>query len=138
MNHKQSLPWTAITYPQDFSDEGAALGPQTILRLQRIVTAEKNGEYMISSVVLACGIGPDKDQYPRQTLSFSDMMKRWLIDEGTFPSTVIYSSSNHQAWNCIEVTLEMIRMIKEKDLPRNILVISTGFHIYPRMWTTWN
>jgi hypothetical protein len=37
----------------------------------------------------------------------------------------------------MEVTLEMISMIKEAGLPRNVLVASTGFHIYPRMWATW-
>jgi hypothetical protein len=37
----------------------------------------------------------------------------------------------------MEVTVEMIRLIKEKGLPKNVLVASTGFHIFPRMWTAW-
>src|SRR5215469_18842130 len=65
--------WTAITYAQDFSDEGAGLGPQTILRLQRIVDARNEG-YNIKAVVLAGGIGPEKELYPMQTKPFANMM----------------------------------------------------------------
>jgi len=65
------------------------------------------------------------------------MMKDWLVAEGTFPADTIHCSTNHAAWNCMEVTLEMIKMIKAQGLSRNVLVVSTGFHIYPRMWMTW-
>jgi hypothetical protein len=136
MESRKNEPWTAITYPQDFSGEGAGLGPQTILRLQRIIQAHREG-YNIRAVVLACGLGPDKKEYPRQTRSFADMMGEWLIKEGTFPADMIHCSTNDNAWNCIEVTLEMIQMIKAKRLPKNVLVASTGCHIYPRMWSTW-
>jgi len=129
-------PWTAITYPQDFSGAGAGLGPQTILRLQRIVRARREG-YNICAVVLACGLGPDTHEYPNQTRSFANMMKEWLVNEGTFSADMIHCSSNDKAWNCIEVTLEMIKMIKAKGLSKNVLVASTGFHIFPRMWSTW-
>ena len=129
-------PWTAITYPQDFSGQGAGLGPQTILRLKRIVAARREG-YDIRAIVLACGIGPDMTQHPKQTRPFAEMMKEWLVAEGTFPTDMIHSSTNNKAWNCIEVTLEMIEMIKATGLSRNVLVVSTGFHIYPRMWSTW-
>jgi hypothetical protein len=130
------ISWTAITYPQDFSEQGAALGPQTILRLKRIILARQQG-YNITAIVLACGLGPDVDEYPKQTKSFATMMKEWLVAEGTFPAEVIYSSTNDRAWNCIEVTLEIIGMIKAKGLSRHVLVTSTGFHIFPRMWVTW-
>jgi hypothetical protein len=126
--------WTAITYAQDFSGEGAGLGPQTILRLQRIVEARNEG-YQIKAVVLAGGIGPDKALYPKQTKPFANMMGEWLVNEGKFSPGEIYCSAD--AWNCIEVTLEMIRLIKANRLPQNVLVVSTGHHIYPRMWTTW-
>ena len=129
-------PWTAITYPQDFSDGGAGLGPQTILRLKRIVLARREG-YDIRAIVLACGLGPDTHEYPRQTKPFDQMMKEWLVAEGTFLADMIHCSENHKVWNCIEATLEMIRMIQSRDLPRHVLVASTGFHLYPRMWTTW-
>ena len=128
--------WTAITYPQDFSGAGAGLGPQTILRLQRIVQARREG-YNIGAIVLACGLGPDVREYPQQTKSFASMMKDWLVKEGTFPAAMIHCSTNDKVWNCIEVTIEMITMIKAQGLPRNVLVASTGFHIYPRMWSTW-
>lgn len=128
--------WTALTYPQDFSGAGTALGPQTILRLKRLVRARQQGRN-ISAVVLTCGIGPDVGEYPQQTRPFSEMMKDWLVAEGTFTAEMIHCSENHRPWNCIEVTLETIRMVKELGLPRNILVVSTGSHIYPRMWTTW-
>lgn len=128
--------WTAVTYPQDFSEEGAGLGPQTILRLQRIIQARREG-YNIQAVVLACGLGPDTNEYPRQTLSFAEMMAEWFTKEGTFTSDMIHCSTNHKVWNCIEVTLEMIKMIRAAGLPRNVLVSSTGYHIYPRMWSTW-
>ena len=126
--------WTAITYAQDFSDEGAGLGPQTILRLQRIVEARNEG-YQIKAVVLAGGIGPEKALYPKQTKSFANMMGEWLVSEGKFSAGEIYCSAD--AWNCIEVTLETIRLIKANRLPQNVLAVSTGHHIYPRMWTTW-
>ena len=128
--------WTAITYPQDFSAEGAGLGPQTILRLQRIVQARREG-YNIRAVVVACGLGPDTKEYPHQTRSFAAMMGEWLVREGTFSSDTIHCSPNLKAWNCIEVTLEMISLIQARQLPRNVLVVSTGYHIYPRMWSTW-
>jgi hypothetical protein len=126
--------WTAITYAQDFSDEGAGLGPQTILRLQRIVDARAEG-YNIPAVVLAGGIGPEKSLYPKQTKPFATMMGEWLVNEGKFSPGEIYCSAD--AWNCIEVTLEMIRLIKLNKLPQNVLVVSAGYHMYPRMWTTW-
>jgi hypothetical protein len=50
---------------------------------------------------------------------------------------MIHCSRNDNAWNCIEVTLEMIALIKAQGLSKNVLVVSTGFHIFPRMWTTW-
>lgn len=136
MRSRRHEPWTAITYPQDFSEEGAGLGPQTILRLKRLVLARRQG-YDIQSIVLACGLGPDISEYPRQTRLFADMMGEWLVTEGTFSADKIHCSTNNRAWNCIEVTLEMIKMIKEKGLSRNVLVVSTGFHIFPRMWSTW-
>jgi len=133
---RKNEPWTAITYPQDFSDEGAGLGTQTVLRLRRIIHARREG-YNISAIVLACGLGPEVSKYPKQTRPFSEMMKDWLIAEGTFPPEKIYCSANHKAWNCMEVTLEMIKMIESKALSQNVLVASTGFHIFPRMWATW-
>lgn len=126
--------WTAVTYAQDFSREGASLGPQTILRLKKIASARDSG-YNIDAVVLAGGLGPDVAEYPRQTRAFSAMMAEWLVDEGKLPSEKVYHSD--QGWNCIEVTLEMIRQIKANRLSQNVLVVSTGFHIYPRMWTAW-
>lgn len=136
MDSRKDEPWTAITYPQDFSGAGAGLGPQTILRLQRIVQAKREG-YNIRAIVLACGLGPDTKEYPKQTRSFADMMGEWLVKEGTFTAERIHCSPNDTVWNCIEVTLEMIQMIQDKRLPRNVLVASTGYHIYPRMWSTW-
>ncbi|MEI6057417.1 MAG: hypothetical protein WCQ60_00415 [bacterium] len=129
--------WTAVTYPQDFCEHGAALGPQTILRLQKLVDTQKQGRFQISHVVLACGIGPDTQEYPQQVKSFAVMMKDWLVAEGTFDANVIHCSKNDNVWNCIEVTIEMIRVIRGFNLSRNILVVSTGFHLYPRMWVTW-
>lgn len=128
--------WTAITYPQDFSEGGAAIGPQTLLRLKRLVRAREQG-YNIGAIVLACGMGPDVSEYPQQTRPFSEMMRDWLVAEGTFTVETIHCSQNHKAWNCIEVTLETIRIVKAMGLPRNVLVTSAGFHIFPRMWTTW-
>jgi hypothetical protein len=128
--------WTAVTYPQDFSDQGASLGPQTILRLKKIVLARRQG-CNIRAIVLACGLGPDKHEYPRQTRSFAAMMKDWLVNEGAISADMIHCSANDQVWNCIEVTVEMIKMIKAMGLSKNVLVISTGFHIFPRMWSTW-
>jgi len=136
MDAQKNEPWTAITYPQDFSGAGAGLGPQTILRLRRIVQARREG-YNIRAVVLACGLGPDKQEYPQQTRSFAEMMGEWLLQEGTFTTDMIHCSTNDQAWNCMEVTLEMIQMIQTKGLPKNVLVASTGYQIYPRMWATW-
>lgn len=126
--------WTAITYAQDFSGEGAGLGPQTILRLKRIMEARATG-YNIEAIVLAGGIGPDKEEYPKQTRPFAEMMKEWLVTEGKFPANKIYCDV--ESWNCIEATIGMIRVIKENKLPQNVLVVSTGGHIYPRMWTAW-
>ena len=134
MDSPKQKSWTAITYAQDFSDQGAGLGLQTILRLQRIVDARKEG-YNIKAVVLAGGIGPEKELYPKQTKPFANMMGEWLVNEGKFTPEEIHCSAD--AWNCIEVTLEMIRLIKLNRLPQNVLVVSTGHHIYPRMWTTW-
>jgi hypothetical protein len=129
--------WTAITYPQDFSDSGASLGPQTILRLQKIVDTKNEGGYPITDVVLACGMGPDTHEYPRQTRSFALMMKEWLVMEGTFSQESIHCSGDDNVWNCIQATMEMLSIIKQLGLSRNVLVVSTGFHIYPRMWVTW-
>ena len=126
--------WTAITYAQDFSEEGAALGPQTILRLKAIGRARDEG-YNIKAVAMACGLGPETNLYPKQTKPFATMMKEWLVAEGKFPAEMVYSSAD--AWNCMESTLELIRMIKSNNLPRNVLVVSAGRHIYPRMWMTW-
>jgi len=134
MNAQKQKFWTAITYAQDFSNDGAGLGPQTILRLQRIVDARNEG-YNIKAVVLAGGIGPDKSLYPKQTKPFANMMGEWLVSEGRFSANEVFCSAD--AWNCIDVTLEMIRLIKANRLPQNVLVVSTGRHIYPRMWTTW-
>jgi len=133
---RQPEPWTAITYPQDFSGAGAGLGPQTILRLERMVLAGREG-YDIRAIVLACGLGPDVHEYPKQTRPFAEMMRDWLAAEGTFPADMIHCSTNNMVWNCMEVTLEMIRIIKAKGLSRNVLVVSTGFHIFPRMWSAW-
>jgi tartrate dehydratase beta subunit/fumarate hydratase class I family protein len=134
MHVDKRKPWTAITYAQDFSGEGAALGPQTILRLKKIVDARNDG-YNIAAVVLAGGLGPDVAEYPKQTKAFSAMMAEWLAVEGKLPASALYHSD--RGWNCIEVTMEMIRQIKFNRLPQNVLVVSTGFHIFPRMWTTW-
>lgn len=134
MHVDKRKPWTAITYAQDFSGQGASLGPQTTLRLKKIRESRDQG-YNIRAVVLAGGLGPDVEEYPNQTQAFSTMMAEWLATEGTFqPETIFHSD---RGWNCIEVTLEMIRQIKINHLPKNVLVVSTGFHIYPRMWTTW-
>ena len=129
--------WVAITYPQDFSGLGRGLGEQTILRLECMVTAYKDDGYNISHIILACGIGPDRKEYPYQTQPFATMMKEWLVKEGTFSANMIHCSSDDNVWNCIDVTLEIIRMISDLGLPRNILIVSTGLHIYPRMWVTW-
>jgi hypothetical protein len=126
--------WTAITYAQDFSDKGAGLGEQTILRLNAIVRARNEG-YNVSAIVLAGGIGPETKKYPKQTKPLAAMMQEWLVTEGKIPAAMIHCSTN--SWNCIEVTLEMIRVIKKNNLPQNVLVVSAGGHIYPRMWTTW-
>lgn len=126
--------WTAITYAQDFSNQGADLGPQTILRLNAIVKARNEG-YNITSIVLAGSVGPETKKYPKQTRPLATMMQEWLVTEGKIPAGMIQIST--AAWNCIEVTLEMIRVIKKNNLSRNVLVVSTGGHIYPRMWTTW-
>ena len=65
------------------------------------------------------------------------MMKDWLVQEGTFSAETIHCSTNDRVWNCIEVTVEMIQMIQTQGLSKNVLVVSTGYHIYPRMWATW-
>lgn len=134
MDPDKQRPWTAITYAQDFSGKGAGLGPQTILRLNAIVKARNEG-YNISAIVLAGTVGPEAKKYPNQTRPLATMMVEWLVTEGKIPAEMIHSSV--EAWNCIEVTLEMIRVIKRDNLLRNVLVISAGGHIYPRMWTTW-
>jgi tartrate dehydratase beta subunit/fumarate hydratase class I family protein len=134
MHADKRKPWTAITYAQDFSEQGAALGPQTILRLKKIVESRDQG-YNIRAVVLAGGLGPDVAEYPKQTKAFSAMMAEWLVAEGNFSKETVYHSDH--GWNCIEVTLEIIRQIKMNRLPQNVLVVSTGLHIFPRMWTTW-
>lgn len=126
--------WTAITYAQDFSGSGAGLGEQTILRLNAIVKARNEG-YNINAIVLAGGIGPETKKYPNQTRPLATMMQDWLVTEGKIPGEMVHSST--AAWNCIEVTLEMIRLIKKNNLSQNVLVVSAGGHIYPRMWTTW-
>ena len=100
MRPPKNEPWTAITYPQDFSGEGVGLGTQTILRLQRIVQARHEG-YNINAIVLACGLGPEVSKYPKQTRPFSEMMRDWLVAEGTFPVGMIHCSANLKAWNCI-------------------------------------
>jgi hypothetical protein len=82
-------------------------------------------------------LGPDVNEYPKQTKSFAEMMRAWLVAEGTFTAETIHCSTNNRVWNCIEATLEMIKMIKDRGLSRNVLVVSTGFHIFPRMWSTW-
>ena len=87
--------------------------------------------------MLAGGIGPETKKYPRQTRSFADMMGEWLVKQGGFSPDQVHCSQNQTVWNCIEVTLEMIDLIKKKHLPRQVLVVSTGYHVYPRMWTTW-
>lgn len=130
----KSTSWTAITYAQDFSGQGSGLGPQTILRLNAIVKALQEG-YNITAIVLAGTVGPEAKKYPNQTRPLATMMVEWLVTEGKIPPTLIHSSTD--AWNCIEVTLEMIRVIKQDNLSRNMLVISASGHIYPRMWTTW-
>ncbi len=140
MNNEQShiiRSWTVVTYPQDFSNNGGDLGPQTILRLEKLVETYNLGKYKISAIVLACGLGPNKYEYPNQSESFAVMMKRWLVNEGSIDPSIIHCSQNDRVWNCIEVTLEMTDMINRSHLSRNILVVSTGFHIYPRMWITW-
>ena len=129
--------WTAITYPQDFCDNGAELGPQTILRLQTIVDTHRCGIAHVGNIVLACGIGPEVRRYPNQTRSFAVMMKEWLIAEGTFDQSIIHCSRDDKVWNCIDATVEMMKLIKSLNLSRNVLVVSTAFHIYPRMWITW-
>lgn len=134
MDAGEKKSWTAITYAQDFSEDGAALGPQTILRLKRIVAVGSEG-YNIKAIVLAGGIGPNTLEYPKQTVPFAKMMENWLVAEGKFPREIIYCDI--KAWNCIEATLGMIWLIKENRLPQNVLVVSAGRHIFPRMWSTW-
>jgi hypothetical protein len=134
MDAAKEKSWTAVTYAQDFSEEGAALGPQTILRLKRIVEARNEG-YTIKAIALAGGIGPETPKYPKQTRPFAIMMEDWLVAEGKFPRETIYCDV--KSWNCIEATMGMIRLIKENRLSQNVLVISTGRHLFPRMWTTW-
>lgn len=133
---RKDNPWTAITYAQDFCDEGAGLGAQSILRLQAIASARDEG-YNLRAVVLAGGLRPKISEYPKQTKPLAEMMGDWLVTEGKFPPDLVHRSTNNKAWNCIEATLEMIHMIKTQSLPQNVLVISTGFHIFPRMWATW-
>lgn len=132
----KQTPWTAITYAQDFRDEGAALGAQSILRLRAIASARNDG-YDIRAVALAGGLRPKLKEYPKQTRPLAQMMGEWLVTEEKFPADMVHQSTNNKAWNCIEVTLELIRMIKTGGMPQNVLIVSTGFHIYPRMWTTW-
>jgi len=132
----KQTPWTSITYAQDFLGAGASLGPQTILRLRAIAAARDAG-YNIRAVVLAGGLCPRFKEYPKQTKPLAQMMAEWLVMEEKFPADMVHQTTNNRAWNCIEVTLEQIRMIKTGALSQNVLVVSTGFHIYPRMWTTW-
>lgn len=129
--------WTAITYPQDFSDEGAQLGHETILRLKKLVSIRKENKYSIKSVVLASGMCPNENLFPLQTEPFEILMKRWLVAEGTFSATEIFCGHDLTTWNCLEMTLTMIKVIKEHQLPKNVLVISAGGYIYPRLWITW-
>jgi hypothetical protein len=134
MDAQKEKPWTAVTYPQDFSEEGASLGPLTILRLKKIVDARNEG-YNLKAIVLPGKVGPETAKYPKQTRPFAKMMEDWLVTEGKFPAEIIYCEVN--VWNCIESTLGMIHLIKQNSLPRNVLVVSNGRHIYPRMWVTW-
>jgi hypothetical protein len=138
MNAKKPTLWTGVSYPQDFSNQGATIGPQTILRLRRLIRAHSQENFIIKDIVFACGIRPHAHEYPLQKDTFSEMMKEWILTQGNwFSPESIHCSPNIQAWNCIESTLEMIHIINTRNLSRNVLVVSTGFHIYPRMWVTW-
>jgi len=137
MNISTNHSWTAITYPQDFSDEGLGLGEKTIYRLRKIVDVKQDRTYNIQAIVLASGFGPDRDEYPNQHKSFEAMMAEWLISEGKISKEIIHCSNNPKVWNCIEMTLEMIHIMKTRNLPKNVLIVSNYHHIYPRMWTTW-
>ncbi len=64
-------------------------------------------------------------------------MKHWLVTEGTFKPEQIHVSRNPRIWTSWGEIRETISMIEQYDLPRNVLVVSTWNHVYPRLWLTW-
>jgi hypothetical protein len=134
----KNQPWTATVLPYEFGLDGNSVGPQTALRLKRLVNEHVAGNRNIPNVILAAGFAPLGIRTARQTRTFSEMMREWLVDEGTFLPEQIHKSPDTTVWTSIGESLEVIRMIEEMGLSRNILVVSTWNHIYPRMWITWH
>jgi hypothetical protein len=134
----KEYPWTGFVLPYEFGPDGNSVGPQTALRLKRLVKEHVAGNRNIPNVILAAGFAPLGIRTARQTRTFSEMMREWLVDEGTFLPEQIHKSPDSTVWTSIGESLEVIRMIEEMGLSRNILVVSTWNHIYPRMWITWH
>ena len=132
-------PWTALVLPYEFGPDGISLCPQTVGRLERLVSAVRVDGYNIPAVVLAAGLPPaywsDRDSCPH-TMPFSDLMYSWLVAEKTFHFEQIHVSNDAHVWTSWSEINEAISMIERFELPRNILVVSTGNHVYPRLWLT--
>ncbi len=128
-------PCTVFVLLRDQEAYGARIGQQTIARLMGAVALVKEG-YNITSVVVTPGISPDKISHPRQTETFANMAKDWLLKEGHFKGIPILTGKNPKAWTTMGEMDEARKIIGENGLSNNVVVVSGHFHIL-RVWITW-
>ncbi len=131
MRQNREKVWTLFVLPCDTANEGKTIGVETLIRLEAVLDATK--KFPVSDIVITAGISPDKESGMIEP--FTILMEKKLRELGV--KIPIHKSENMKTWTSFEETLEAMRMIWEKNFFTNVLVVSTGFHIYPRLWVMW-
>lgn len=131
-------PHTAVIHPFELTPDGNHVGWQTAERLGIFEQTVKGGPYNISAVVLTAGYPPSLTRrHPGQRRTLARMMQEWLLERQVLPAECIHVSDNPLVWTSRGEILEAVHMIEERGLSRNLLVISTWNHVYPRLFITW-
>ncbi len=123
--HFNGEPCTLFILPCDLIEQGRKLGPETVARLKKATGLIDEG-FNVKAIVMTAGISPDKEE----------MMADWLRSGKFLEQAVIYTSPNESTWTSMEEILAARKIIIKRNLPNDVVVVSSSYHI-PRLWITW-
>jgi 2-iminoacetate synthase ThiH len=128
-------PYTCCVFLSDLSEDKKGLGPVSITKLEALREIVKTHKLKISDVVLTAGVHPD-EQMKDNTETGAKMMKRWLVQEGSFKPEQIHTTTLRDNWTTWSEIMEMFQIIEKNNLPHDVLYVSNKRHMFPRIFMT--